>query len=178
MLYEAEGQMFEAITAWATIAIAIGTLISVYVAYRGIRSQTRSFANSVSADLALKLLRDFESNENKQLRSRVAESFLKNIPVAATEDLFDKFEQIGFFARRGVLDSETAYSFFFHWVNLYWIAGKPVINSKRKGATQLWTDFELLYKTLLEIEIASDPRSRFINPSDELIKECLEGELE
>jgi cbb3-type cytochrome oxidase subunit 3 len=173
-----EGAMFEAITAWATIAIAIGTLASVYVAYRGIKSQAQSFANSVSADLALKLLHDFDSEENRKRRSRVADSLLKKIKLAEVDDLFDLFESIGLFVRRGLLDPDVAHSFFFHWVNLYWVAGKHIVEEKRKASADLWCDFELLYKSLLTIEMARDARSRYINPSDDLIRECLEEELE
>jgi hypothetical protein len=170
--------MFEAITAWATIVIAIGTLLSVYVAYRGIKSQTESFASSVSADLALKLVHDFESDENRGRRSRTADALLKHLKLSEIDDLFDDFEMIGLFVRRGLLNPEIAHSFFFHWTNLYWVAGKHIVEEKRKGASSLWTDFEFLYKKLLEIEIASDPRSRFINPSDDLIRMCLEEELQ
>ena len=170
--------MFEAITAWATIVIAVGTLVSVYVAYRGIKSQTKSFANSVSADLALKLLHDFDSEASRKRRFRVADALLKQIDLVEVDELFDTFEIVGLFVRRGMLDAEIAHSFFFHWVNLYWVAGKHIMEKKRKGAADLWSDFDLLYKALLKIELARDARSRFLNPSDELIRACLEEELE
>jgi cbb3-type cytochrome oxidase subunit 3 len=170
--------MFEAITAWATIVIALGTLASVYVAYRGIKSQARSFANSVSADLALKLVHDFDSDDNRKRRSRAADALLKKIKLVEVDDLFDMFESIGLFVRKGLLDADIAHSFFFHWVNLYWVAGKHIVEEKRKASADLWCDFELLYKALLKIEMARDARSRFINPSDDLIRECLEEELQ
>ena len=170
--------MFEVITTWATIVIAVGTLASVYVAYRGIKSQTRSFANSVSADLALKLLHDFNSEVSRKRRSRVADALLKKIDLVEVDELFDMFESVGLFVRKGMLDTEIAHSFFFHWVNLYWVAGKHIIEEKRKGAADLWSDFEFLYKALLKIEMARDARSRFINPSDDLIRACLEEELQ
>jgi hypothetical protein len=173
-----EDAVFEAITTWATIAIALGTLASVYVAYRGIKSQARSFANSVSADLALKLAHDFDSEDNLQRRSRVANALLTKIKLAEADDLFDMFESIGLFVRKDLLDADIAHSFFFHWVNLYWVAGKHLIEEKRKASADLWCDFELLYKALLKIEMARDARSRFINPSDALIRECLEEELQ
>jgi hypothetical protein len=170
--------MFEAITAWATIAIAIGTLASVYVAYRGIRNQARSLANSVSADLALKLLHDFDSRESRERRSRVADALLKKINLVEIDDLFDMFESVGLFVKKGLLDVDIAHSFFFHWVNLYWVAGRGVINEKRMASADLWSDFEALYKRLLQIEMSEDSRSRFINPSDDLIRTCLEEELQ
>jgi hypothetical protein len=171
-------EMFEAITAWATIVIAVGTLASIFFTYRGMQSQARSFAGSVSADLALKLVRDFDSDPYKNLRSRAADAFLKKLRLNEAENLFDFFEQIGLFVRRGLLDAEIAHSFFFHWANLYWVAGKNAIQEKREGCAELWTDFEYLYNALLQIEIKRDPKSRFINPSPELIKASLEEELE
>jgi len=170
--------MFEAITAWATIVIAVGTLASIFFTYRGMQSQARSFAGSVSADLALKLLRDFESRSNVELRSRVSNALLKGLRLAEAEDLFDFFEQIGLFVRRDLLDAEIAYSFFFHWVNLYWVAGRQIIQQKREGAAGLWVDFEYLYSKLLQIEIKTDPKSRFINLSPELIRASLEEEMQ
>jgi cbb3-type cytochrome oxidase subunit 3 len=57
--------MFEAITAWATLVIAVCTIAGVYVAYRAMLSQAKSLAASVSADLALKLTHDIDSDANK-----------------------------------------------------------------------------------------------------------------
>ena len=90
----------------------------------------------------------------------MADALLKHSAPAETDDLFDIFESIGLFVRKGFLDAEIAHSFFFHWVNLYWVAGRWAIEEKRKGAADLWTDFEFLYKRLLEIEISKDARSR------------------
>lgn len=49
---------------------------------------------------------------------------------------------------------------------------------KEEGFNGLWRDFETLYKRLLKIEMAQDALSRFINPSDELIRACLEEEIQ
>ncbi len=170
--------MFEAITAWSTIVIAIGTLASIYFTYRGMEKQAKSFAGSVSADLALKMVREFDEDSFRSLRSRVADASLKKLRLGETENLFDFFEQIGLFVRRGLLDVEIAHSFFFHWTNLYWIAGRSVIQEKREGCATLWTDFECLYNTLLQIEIKTDPKSRFIEMTPDLLKACLEEEVE
>ena len=170
--------MFEAITAWSTIVIAVGTLASIFFTYRGMQKQTQSFAGSVSAELALKLLHGFDDDSFRSLRSRVADAFLKKLRVGEAEDLFDFFEQIGLFLRRGLLDVEIAHSFFFHWANLYWVAGKSVIQEKREGCVTLWADFEYLYDSLLQIEIKTDARSRFINMTPDLLRACLEEEVE
>lgn len=80
--------------------------------------------------------------------------------------------------RKGLIETDVAHSFFFHWVNLYWIVRKQTIEEKRIESEGLWKDFELLYQKLLNIEMTTDPRSRFINPSAEIIKKCLEEELQ
>lgn len=136
-----------------------------------------SLASSVSADLALKLVHDFDGSENLARRSRVSKALVNKLNLSEAEDLFDFFEQIGLFVRKGLIDAEVAHSFFFHWVNLYWVAGKHLIEKKRHESASLWTDFEYLYKKLLQIEIETDPRSRFINPSDDLIRQSLEEEF-
>jgi hypothetical protein len=142
------------------------------------QSQAKSLAASVSADLALKLTRDFGSDANKARRSRVPSAFINGLKLSETDDLFDIFEQIGLFVRKGLIDEDIAHSLFFHWVNLYWIAGKHRIQEERRAAVTLWSDVEYLYQRLLQIEMASDPHSRFINPSDDLIRKCLEEELQ
>jgi len=167
----------EAITAYATLAIAALTLVSVGVAYVAFRSQVRSFSASVSADMALKLLREFDSETLIALRGRVAQGFLVGHPISEAEILFDFLEQVGFFLRKGLIEVDVAHSFFFHWVNIYWLAGKSMIEKKRDGAEGLWKDFEYLYRKTLEVEASTDHRSRFINPSSELLRACLEEEL-
>jgi hypothetical protein len=173
-----EDDVFEAITAWATLVIALGTIASLLIAFRAIRIQSESMAGSVSADLALKLVGGFDKEATVSRRSRVANGFLNKLNLAEAEDLFDFFEQVGLFVRKGLIDAEIAHSFFFHWVNLYWVSGRPLIETKRLASADLWKDFEYLYKRLLEIEMTLDPRSRFINPSDELIRQGLEEELQ
>lgn len=167
-----------AITAWGTIVTAFCSIVSVFVTYRAMQNQTKGLANSVSADLALKLEHEFESQKIIEIRGHVADALSKNLKTSEAEILFDFFEQIGFFVQKGIIDAEVAYSFFFHWVNLYWIAGESLIKEKRIASANLWTDFESLYKILLKIEKKADPLSKFIKPSADLIKQCLEEEFQ
>jgi hypothetical protein len=156
---------------------ALIALFGVSVSYRAFKNQVKIMAGSVSADLALKLADDFDSEISLARRGRVANAFLNNLKIAEADDVFDFFEQVGFFVRKGLIESDVAHSFFFHWVNLYWIAGRQAIAEKRVESEGLWKDFEFLYQKLLNIEMTTDPRSRFINPSSEIIKKYLEEEL-
>lgn len=92
--------MFEAITAWSTIAIAVATFGGVYVAYKALKSQGESLANSVSADLALKLVKEFDDEEHRKLRSCAADAFLKHLKQSEIDNLFDTFEMIGLLSER------------------------------------------------------------------------------
>jgi cbb3-type cytochrome oxidase subunit 3 len=170
--------MFEAITAWATVVMAICTIVSVVVTYRAMQGQVNKMKDALSADLALKLTHDLDSETNKKLRGRVSHAILNKINSSEQDDLFDIFEQVGLFVRKGLINVEIAHSLFFHWINLYWVAGQDRILAERKAAITLWSDFEYLYKKLLQIEMILDPHSRFINPSYELIRKCLEEEEE
>ena len=125
----------------------------------------------------MKLAQGFDSEVSVARRGRVANAYLNNLRIAEADDVFDFFEQIGFFVRKGLIEADVAHSSFFHWVNLYWIVGKQTIAEKRIECEGLWKDFEYLYNVILQIEMKTIPRSRFINPSAELIKKSLEEEL-
>jgi hypothetical protein len=168
--------MNETITAWAAVSSALFTLLSVGVAYRAFKSQVKNLTSSVSADLALKLAHEFDTDKLVARRGRVAHAYLNGLKISEDEDIFDFFEQIGFFVKKGLIEVDVAHSFFFHWVNIYWITGKQSIEVRRVESEGLWKDFDFLYGELLKIEILTDPRSRFINPSPELIKKSLEEE--
>jgi hypothetical protein len=170
--------MYEAVIAWAAVASALIALSGVGVAYYAFNNQVKSLAGSVSADLALKLVGDFDSEVSISRRGRVANAFLNNLRIAEADDVFDFFEQVGFFVRKGLIEADVAHSFFFHWVNLYWIVGKQTIAERRVESEGLWKDFEFLYNKLLKIEMITDPRSRYINPCAETIKKSLEEELQ
>ena len=168
--------MNETITAWAAVSSALFTLLSVGVAYRAFKSQVKNLTSSVSADLVLKLAHEFDTDKLVARRGRVAHAYLNGLKISEDEDIFDFFEQIGFFVKKGLIEVDVAHSFFFHWVNIYWITGKQSIEVRRVESEGLWKDFDFLYGELLKIEILTDPRSRFINPSPELIKKSLEEE--
>ena len=90
--------MNEAITAWAAVASALIALSGVKVAFFAFKNQVKSLAVSVSADLALKLADNFDSEVSIARRGRVSNAFLNNLKIAEADDVFDFFEQVGFCA--------------------------------------------------------------------------------
>ncbi|MGB6133819.1 MAG: hypothetical protein WBG54_18705 [Acidobacteriaceae bacterium] len=169
--------MEDPITGWSTFALAILSVAGVGISYWGIRKQARSFAASVSADLCLKLLDRFESREMQIVRSNAATALRARSGLRAADDVFDFFEIIGLYVRLGTLDKELAHSFFFHWINLYWHVGKEYIFKSRKRSSEIYRDFEGLYRTVLEIEMKNDPKSRDLDPTDAEVDSFLAQEI-
>ena len=169
--------MTDLVASWSTFALAISSFVAVGIAYWGIREQTQSLAKSVSADLCLKLLDRFDRPSMMAARSLAAKALLSKSNLDSADVVFDFFETVGFYVRRKMLDKDVAHSFFFHWVNLYWHAGKEYIETTRKRATGIYSDFEFLYETVLAAEMKEDPLSRDINPTDAAIKAYLKQEI-
>jgi hypothetical protein len=170
--------LYDKITAWSTLALAVLSMVSCYVVFWGIRRQTQSFAQSISADLGFKLHDRFDSPTLKEIRKKATNTLLAGKRSADVDDLFDFFETIGFYVDRGLLDERIAHTLFFHWVNLYWVAGKDQIKNNQAASVGIWIYFGKLYDRLMAIEIADDPKSRDINPSDERIRQLLQYELQ
>jgi len=154
------------ITALATSLAALAAAAAVWVAWRGIVKQNeqakasrKDFKLSLAADLSMKLDDRFNPEDFRRIRSDAAQALLSNQNIVDAEDVFDFFETVGLLVRTGALTNDLAYNFFFHWINLYWVAGQSHIHEKRKVSRSLWEDFEDLYKKVREIETKKDPNS-------------------
>lgn len=148
----------DAITATGTIVLAAAAIVTVV-------SQTRSFRLSLAADLSMKLDDRFQDKEFATIRSRAARALKEHVAEVEAEDVFDFFETIGMFVRLRALNAEIAHSLFFHWINLYWVAGRDHIRKRQAISKSLWRDFESLYKKVLDIERKKDPASKDIELS-------------
>ncbi len=164
----------------ATGCGVIAAFAGVRVSRRGFKEQNKSYKESLSLELVMKLDDRFLSERFVKIRSDAAQALLaqqSEDPVQA-EEVFDFFETIGTFVKRDSLDADLAYNFFFHWINLYWNAGKDYILKKRKGSGALWSDFEFLYSEVLKVEKQKDPKSLDITPSQQRIEEQLQEEIQ
>ena len=165
----------DAITAWSTLALALVSILSLWAAVWGIRRQTRSLQKSVSADIGLKLTDRFAVL--RPIRIRATQALLEQKDYGDTDELFDFFDSVGLYVERGLLDVEIAHAFFFHWVNLYWVAGKVYIAKVREASAGIWDNFESLHERLLKIEMRQNPESRDINLSPERVRILLDAEI-
>lgn len=171
------------IIAFASIVAASAAIASAFVVRSGIEKQTNNFekqANAyqlaLSVEMALKLDRQFNEAGFKKLRSLAAKALLSHEAEKDTEDIFDFFDSLGLLVKLDVLHNEIAHSYFFHWINLYWLAGRHYIGARQKETSEVWKDFELLYRKVCSIEKRKNPESEDLKMPDDRLQEQLEDE--
>lgn len=157
--------------------IAVISLSSALIAWWGIKKQAALLQTSVLVDNLLKLEERFTSESFKSKRHLAATDLLGKSEDGQSEDVFDFFETVGLLLRRKILDEETVHSTFFHWINLYWLAGQECIQQMRRDGRPVYSDFEDLYKKVHEFEKKKDPKSGDLKPTPEVLDEYLEEEL-
>ena len=155
-----------ALTALATALAALAAAAAVWVSWRGIAKQNaqakvsrEDFKLSLAADLSMKLDDRFNTEGFRQTRSHAAQALLSSHKLVDAEDVFDFFETVGLLVRTEALTKDLAYNFFFHWINLYWVAGQGHIQEKRKVSKSLWEHFEYLYDIVRQSERIKDADS-------------------
>jgi hypothetical protein len=161
---------WESLEAIAAVVAALAAVIAIWL-------QNKSFKANLTADLAMKLDDRFTLPEFMEIRSRAARALQYHINEEDAEDVFDFFETVGLFTRRKALDAEIVHSFFFHWINLYWTAGKDHISKKQRQTHLAWRDFGDLYLKVLKIEKKEDPSSEDLALTAEKLARYLEDEI-
>jgi hypothetical protein len=156
---------------------AIAAVIAALVAVIAIWLQNKGFKANLTADLIMQLDDRFSLPEYKAIRARAARALLHRVNEEDAEDVFDFFEMVGLFTRRKALDVEVVHSFFFHWINVYWVAGKDHIAKKQSRASSAWKDFGSLYLKVLEFEKKEDDSSQDIAMSAATLENYLKDEI-
>jgi hypothetical protein len=162
--------MWELWTAIGTVALAVIALVALF-------SQNRSFRLALAVDISMKLDDRFDRKEFQQLRSRAALALKTRHNQVNAEDVFDFFETVGLFTRLGAQTPDVVHSLFFHWINLYWNAGRDHIRMRQKDSKLIWKDFEALYQEVLEIERKIGPHSRDLELTAADIETYLDEEI-
>ena len=128
----------------------------------------------------MKLEDRFNSPDQRKIRSNAAQALLSNKKLIEAEEVFDFFETVGLLVRTGALTGDLAYNFFFHWINMYWVAGHDYIQNERKVSKSLWENFEFVYGVVREMEQKKDANSTNLNlvTDIERLKKLLQAEIE
>ncbi|HXM22200.1 MAG TPA: hypothetical protein VN948_13160 [Terriglobales bacterium] len=173
------------IIAFAGVLAALAAIASALYVRKGIAEQTRNFEKqttayqlSLSVEMALRLDQQFNQIEFRKIRSLAAKALLYHANEGIAEDIFDFFDSIGLFVKLGAFRDEIAHSYFFHWINLYWHAGKQHIGMKQKETSEVWKDFETLYRKVCAIEKRKNPESDDLKMPTERLREQLQDEAD
>lgn len=173
------------IIALAGILASLAAIASAFYVRKGIEEQTKNFEKqtnayqlSLSVDVALRLDRQFNETEFRKSRSMAAKALLAHANEELAEDVFDFFDTIGLFVKLGALREDVAHSYLFHWINLYWNAGKQHIGSKQKATSEVWKDFEALYRKVCAIEKRKNPDSEDLKILPDRLQEQLQDEAD
>ncbi len=120
----------------------------------------------------------FNEPNFRATRSNAAKALLSRTYEEEAEDVFDFFDTVGLSVKLDALSDELAYSVFFHWINLYWIAGKHYIGSKQTETGTVWSNFQKLSETVREIERQKDPESEDLKMPESRLHEQLQEEID
>jgi hypothetical protein len=160
---------YNAVASWSALAAAI-------VAIVGMILEGRRKRFSLGVDLILKLNEQFDSEQFRERRRRAAKG-IREEKFAEAEEVFDFFDTVGMFTRRGALDKKIVWSVYSHWVYFYWQASKNYISKTTKESPAVWLDFKYLFGAMLKVERRESKKNSFQEePKKEDVLRFLEEE--
>jgi hypothetical protein len=173
------------IIAAASIAAALAACLSARTVSREMRRQNESLEKQLNAyklALSVDIMQKFDAHFNEPsfrgTRSNAAKALLSRTYEEEAEDIFDFFDTVGLFVKFEALSDELAYSVFFHWINLYWTAGKHHIGSKQTETSTVWNNFRTLSERVRGIERQKDPESEDLKMPEGRLRAQLQEEID
>lgn len=139
---------YNAIMAWAAVVAVLIAVITIW-------TESRRSRFSIGVDLILRLDNDFNSPHFKEIRKQVAVTCRSgdySTGSNAIDSILDFFEGVAFFMKRGAVDKETVWHFFFTYMYRFWHFADKYIEKEREVDPTLWTACIDLYSQLLKIE--------------------------
>jgi hypothetical protein len=133
--------------AWSALASGVGIIVAVIAIV--VESRRSRFVSGV--ELIMKLDEKFESNEFRRRRARAAEHLKSDFKdgmegQVALEDVLNFFEMLGFFHRKGAVDSETVWHTFGTWVVSYYALSRDYIALCRQEDVAWYRELTSLYE--------------------------------
>lgn len=170
------------IMAAASVIAAVTAIVAIWV-----ESRRSRFASGV--DLIHNLDREFRSERFLHIRANAARGLLAQ-PTAntnAVDEIFDFFEEVAFFVRRGALDLETTWYFFFSYMYRFHTVAAEYIAAQRRSDATLWHNHVTVYPKLLAIEerdraklgsrkkLSEDDLAEFLRDETRLLEELAQA---
>lgn len=139
---------WEAVTAIGTWALAVGTVLMVWL-------QLKFMRRSLSADVFARLTEKWDSTSMRKRRKHLAQALLTKRPEEVesrlVEDVINFFEDLGTMLRNKYLETETIWHAFSTSIRLYWAGcGEKYVTDMRDRFSDptFYTEFEFLAKKM------------------------------
>jgi len=172
--------LYQGYSVYSFILLAVlGLAVAVLAAYNGFREKSFALLDRYEE-------RFFERMEKK--RKDAALFLLGRNPEGSDdlEDILDFFQAP--IAQKTIdqhLEDKEVYSYFYHWIRLYWQAAKDYVQRYREDEPETWQDLETLYHIVTDcaerdIKEGIKKGKRGERKGDEIIlsKEKLQRQLE
>jgi len=173
------------IIAAASVAAALAACLSARAVSKemkrqneGLEKQLNAYKLALSVDVAHRFDERFDEPRFRATRSNATKALLSKSYQEEAEDVFDFFDTVGLFVKLGALSDELAYNVFFHWINLYWTAGKGYIGAKQAETSTVWVNFRELSEKVREIERQRDAESEDLKMPEGRLQELLQEEID
>ncbi len=139
-------------------------------------AQNKQYKLSVASEWVLKLDERWDSTPFLLNRAKAVKLLATGQRSDQLDNIWDFFDTIGLFTRRGVLDDEMVWSIFFYWINAYWQVSEALLIEARREFPKQWLDFEHLYSLVSKREEQSNPNSTGLRLSNADVEKFLEQE--
>ncbi|MDB5070257.1 MAG: hypothetical protein JWM87_1368 [Candidatus Eremiobacteraeota bacterium] len=80
--------------------------------------------------------------------------------LSALEDVLDILEDVGFYIEAEQISAEVAHNHLYHWIRLWWFAGRPFVEAHQKREPPRWDHVALLYYETSVVEKRRMPKQR------------------
>jgi len=106
-------------------------------------------------------------------------SKVTNSNPADLEDVFDFFDDLGFYMAGGQFSSEVVHHHFYNWIRIYLQEGFSYIeqNREQNREPKKWDNCEFLFNKATQVEESTNPFETDLNWSDDKLKKYLNYEL-
>jgi len=137
--------------------MALAAILGLIVTMIIFLCESRRARFSLGIDLILRLDNYFNSVDFRKKRNEAATALLSGdlsseSQKVAVDDVLNFFETVGFLTRRGIIDFEVVWCFFFYYMHRYKLCTEEYIETCRKEDQTIWEDFIEVYERVKEVE--------------------------
>ena len=163
----------------ADTVTAIAAIITALIALAIGVFENRQRRTLTKLDVLLRLDDQWNGESMKKARIGAAESLKAGLkPADGVDAVLDFFQGVGSLDRRGLIDRELAWEFFFYWLHRYVALTSDHIRERQNVNSAMWLNVRPLHEKLSNVARERSPRHDSGNiPSPKELQAFIEEEL-